>query len=182
MKRFQGIGQTTREAKFKSVNAALSKLRALMPGLKCKPGEIPDVWYEWVIDNMKRGCDVHKLLKNLATKGFQASKHALLMHRVMAWESFRRMQERHPDVYPDSDHLNPHASAANPAGLPEEWQQWIDECIRDGIDGIAVIETIRDHGVELKRGMLRNDDGTRLGDKLLLQALMRNEGGECRKT
>jgi len=177
MKRFQGIGQTTREAKFKSVNAALSKLRALMPGLKFKPGEIPKEWYDWVLENMKRGCDVHKLLKNLATKGFQASKHGLLMHRVMAWESFKRMSKRYPDLYPDADHMNPHASSNNPACLPEEWQQWIDECMRDGIDGFAVIETLRDDGVELKRGMLRNDDGTRLGDKLLLQALMRNEGG-----
>lgn len=40
MKRFQGIGHTTREAKFKSVNAALAKLRALMPGLKFKPGKV----------------------------------------------------------------------------------------------------------------------------------------------
>ena len=38
-------------------------------------------------------------------------------------------------------------------------------------------QTLRAYGVELKRGMLRNDEGTRLGDKLLMQALMRNEGG-----
>ena len=74
LKRFQGIGHTTREAKFKSVNAALAKLRALMPGLKCKPGEIPEEWFTWTIDNMLRGVDVHTLLKSLAIKGFQANK------------------------------------------------------------------------------------------------------------
>ena len=126
---------------------------------------------------MNRGCDVHSLLNNLATKGFQASKHPLLMHRVMCHQSFQRMRDKFPDLYPDVDHMNLNASSGNPACLPEEWQQWIDECLRDGIDGLAVVETLRAEGVELGRAMLRNDDGTRLGDKQLLQSLMRNEGG-----
>jgi len=123
LKRFQGIGHTTREAKFKSVNAALSKLRSLMPGLKYQPGEIPEEWHTWFIDNLKRGVDAHKLLKGLATKGFQAAKNQAIMHRVMAFQSFKFLTSEFPDLYPDVDHMNPNASASNPACLPEEWHQ-----------------------------------------------------------
>jgi hypothetical protein len=41
---FQGIGKTTREAKQAAAKAALTKLRATMPGIKFKPGVIPFEW------------------------------------------------------------------------------------------------------------------------------------------
>ena len=43
-RRFQGIGKTTREAKQAAAKAALTKLRATMPGIKFKPGVIPFAW------------------------------------------------------------------------------------------------------------------------------------------
>jgi len=71
------------------------------------------------------------------------------MHRVMAYTSFHRMQTKYPDLYPDSSHLHPNASSLNPACLPEEWQQWIDESLRDGIDGSALVDVLRDHSIEV---------------------------------
>ena len=94
-----------------------------MPGLKYQPGEIPEEWHTWFIDNLKRGVDAHKLLKGLATKGFQAAKNQAIMHRVMAFQSFKFLTSEFPDLYPDVDHMNPNASASNPACLPEEWHQ-----------------------------------------------------------
>ena len=41
---FQGIGKTTREAKQAAAKAALTKLRATMPGIKFAPGVIPFEW------------------------------------------------------------------------------------------------------------------------------------------
>ena len=66
---FQGIGKTTREAKQAAAKAALTKLRATMPGIRFTPGVIPDEWAGWCRKNLKRGAALENLLKTLTTKG-----------------------------------------------------------------------------------------------------------------
>ena len=54
-KKFQGIGKTTRDAKFKSAQAALNKLVGSMPGLGVEGGELPEEWLQWAHENLEKG-------------------------------------------------------------------------------------------------------------------------------
>ncbi len=44
LRRFQGIGKSTREGRMKAAEAALKKLRDMMPGLDVAEGVIPKAW------------------------------------------------------------------------------------------------------------------------------------------
>lgn len=44
MRRFQGIGKTTREGRMNAAEAALKRLRDLMPGLEFSAGVVPKKW------------------------------------------------------------------------------------------------------------------------------------------
>lgn len=48
MKVFQGVGKTTREAKYTAATNALIKLGDTMPGIKFKEGIFPDDWLHWI--------------------------------------------------------------------------------------------------------------------------------------
>ena len=78
---FQGIGKTTREAKFKAASASLQKLRDIMPGLKVPAGIIPRDWQVWMSTNRKRGCHPAGLLRTLVAKGFHPVRGAVRVGR-----------------------------------------------------------------------------------------------------
>ena len=80
---FQGIGKTTREAKQAAAKAALTKLRATMPGIKFAPGVIPFAWSDWCRKNLKRGALLEDLLKTLTTKGFHPAKNPGFMEKFL---------------------------------------------------------------------------------------------------
>lgn len=44
LRRFQGIGKSTREGRMNAADAALAKLRDMMPGLDVPQGVIPKRW------------------------------------------------------------------------------------------------------------------------------------------
>ena len=90
---FQGIGKTTREAKQAAAKAALTKLRATMPGIKFAPGVIPFAWSDWCRKNLKRGALLEDLLKTLTTKGFHPAKNPGFMEKfllIRSWVPTRR--------------------------------------------------------------------------------------------
>jgi len=107
---FQGIGKTTREAKQAAAKAALTKLRATMPGIKFKPGVIPFEWSDWCRKNLKRGALLEDLLKTLTTKGFHPAKNPGFMEKfllIRSWayafgEPFPPQEKVRPEpVYPE---------------------------------------------------------------------------------
>ena len=76
---FDGIGRTTRAAKFKAATMALINLRENAPGAKYTPGDIPPEWEEWLKNNICAGVPSTKALGKLFNKGFFPYKN----HRVM---------------------------------------------------------------------------------------------------
>ena len=107
---FQGIGKTTREAKQAAAKAALTKLRATMPGIKFAPGVIPFEWSDWCRKNLKRGALLEDLLKTLTTKGFHPAKNPGFMEKfllIRSWayafgEPFPPQEKVKPEpVYPE---------------------------------------------------------------------------------
>ena len=107
---FQGIGKTTREAKQAAAKAALTKLRATMPGIKFAPGVIPFAWSDWCRKNLKRGALLEDLLKTLTTKGFHPAKNPGFMEKfllIRSWayafgEPFPPQEKVKPEpVYPE---------------------------------------------------------------------------------
>ena len=55
-RKYDGIGKSTREAKFAAATAALSKLKEHIPGIDYEVGVIPPKWLDWFEDNVERGC------------------------------------------------------------------------------------------------------------------------------
>jgi hypothetical protein len=60
---FQGIGKTTREAKFKAAQAALNALKNSMPGMEFEAGVLPERWLAWAHENLERGVDEAKVIE-----------------------------------------------------------------------------------------------------------------------
>lgn len=87
-RKFQGIGKTTREARYKAAEAALTKMRATMPGLKCASGEIPEEWRRWFWRNVDGEADLESVLKTLRLKGFQPWRNVEFMQRVLLLDSY----------------------------------------------------------------------------------------------
>lgn len=98
IKRFQGIGKTTREAKFQACTGALNKLKETMPGFRVRPGVVPDEWYQWLLTNLRRGADVKQLLSALTAKGFQPQYNLHIMQLLGAWESYKQFRHCHPEA------------------------------------------------------------------------------------
>lgn len=87
-RKFQGIGKTTREARYKAAEAALTKMRATMPGLKYASGEIPCEWRKWFWRNVDSETDLESVLKTLRLKGFQPWQNVEFMQRVLLFDSY----------------------------------------------------------------------------------------------
>ena len=48
VRRFQGIGKSTRAGRMAAAETALRKLRSLMPGIEVPHGELPEEWMRYV--------------------------------------------------------------------------------------------------------------------------------------
>ncbi|CAN0148070.1 unnamed protein product, partial [Ectocarpus sp. 8 AP-2014] len=70
LRRFQGIGKSTREGRMNAAETALKKLRDIMPGLDVEQGVIPRAWERWLKDNARKGVELNRLLAQLRAKGF----------------------------------------------------------------------------------------------------------------
>lgn len=54
-KRFQGISNNARDAKYNAARDATKKFGAMMPGVNYALGVVPDEWMRWVDENLERG-------------------------------------------------------------------------------------------------------------------------------
>lgn len=88
--RFDGIGYTTKQAKYKAAQAGLLSLKASTPGIKFTPGVIPAKWKEWYIDNVFRGVATNDLLLRMTLKGFHAHLNTEIMNFTKAFNSLSK--------------------------------------------------------------------------------------------
>lgn len=95
-KTFQGIGKSTRDAKFKSASLALKKLLNNMPGLAHPVGELPDSWLKWAHENLEKGVDESKVLKGLIDKGFVPALNTHLMQSLILMRHVRYTLKSNP--------------------------------------------------------------------------------------
>jgi hypothetical protein len=141
IRKYQGMGNTLREAKYAAANSALVNMGNAMPGIKFKPGEIPEEWLKWVDDNLLRGVDPGKIVSILASKGFHPHKNTRLMHRIISWISLLKFIESHPylDVNNTEDPFD------------EEFLEWIRITANKGIDGSILYELLQDRYIDLTK-------------------------------
>lgn len=90
MRRFQGIGKTTREARNHAADCALKRLRALMPGIEVSVGVVPKEWERWLKGNARKGVQLNHLLAQMRTKGFAPFANAEIMQWALATGSLDR--------------------------------------------------------------------------------------------
>jgi hypothetical protein len=95
-KTFQGIGKSTRDAKFKAASLALKKLLNNMPGLAHPVGELPESWLKWAHENLEKGVDESKVLKALIDKGFVPAMNTHLMQSLTVMRHIRRTLKENP--------------------------------------------------------------------------------------
>jgi ankyrin repeat protein len=112
--------------------------------VRCKEGEFPDEWLEWLNENLLRGVDAGKIVGILASKGFHPHKNATLMHRILTWCSLDRFILLHPEV----DLHDPGAR------LHEDFFEWVKETALRGIDGEVIMQVLDDRCVDLRRDNL----------------------------
>ncbi|CAM9798879.1 unnamed protein product, partial [Pylaiella littoralis] len=142
MRRFQGIGKSTREARMNAAKAALAALRDMMPGLDVPEGVIPKVWERWLKDNARKGVELNRLLAQLRSKGFSPFANPEVMQWALATGGLDRLIETHPDGTPTVDggsELRPH------------WRAWIDRSLSIGLDGAVLVEVMQDRGVSTRK-------------------------------
>jgi ankyrin repeat protein len=141
IRKFQGMANTTREAKYAAATTAIVNLGDAMPGLRYKPGEFPEEWLQWVDDNLLRGVDPGKVVSILASKGFHPHKNVRLMHRILAWQSLLLFTASHPeiDAFDDSEKLN------------EELVDWIKDTVAKGVDGEVLYQLLKDKYIDLEK-------------------------------
>lgn len=82
---FDGIGSTTRAARFRAATMALLNLRENAPGAQYAPGIIPAEWLDWAMSNISAGIPTTQVLKKLKLKGFFPAKNQELMDHVAAF-------------------------------------------------------------------------------------------------
>eukprot|EP00904_Undaria_pinnatifida_P002728 jgi/Undpi1/12456/HiC_scaffold_5.g02127.m1 len=157
VRRFQGIGKSTREGRMAAAEAALRKLRSLMPGIEVEHGQLPDDWKRWLKDNAKQGVDLSRLLAELRAKGFAPFANPEVMHWALATGSLDRLIETHPAGSPTVDDAR---------DLRPEWRAWVDRCLSIGLDGAVIVEVIQERGVSTLRmeayaQRLRRGDGAK---------------------
>jgi len=92
--KLQAIGKTTREAKFKVAEAGLVRLKKLKPGLAFDLGFLPPDWESWMFENLERGGKPKKVMQTLREKGFSPANNALLMQKISARISSRRLRTK----------------------------------------------------------------------------------------
>lgn len=169
-RKFQGIGKTTRAARYKAAETALSKMRATMPGLKYEAGEVPDEWRRWFWDNVDRGASLETILKTLRLKGFQPWRNLEFMQRILLLDSYARFvgvgmaptdtykkvaNEFYKSTPPNPK--RPHISKSlivqleidDPFNKKRQWsavapelRHWIDARLADGYDGAIILDTL----------------------------------------
>jgi hypothetical protein len=95
VKRYQGVGKTTREAKINACTEALQHLRSFVPGVAFEPGHVPLEWLEWVDTSLLKGTPASRIVSILATKGFQPHRNLALMQKVSLWHQYQLFQQAH---------------------------------------------------------------------------------------
>lgn len=140
VRKFQGMGNNVREAKYAAASAAIVNLGDAMPGVKFQPGEFPDEWLEWVDENLLRGVDASKIVSILASKGFHPHRNLKLMHRILAWQALVVFLREHPDIEPTDESGN----------INEDFLEWIKMMARKGIDGEILMKLLQDRCLDLK--------------------------------
>ncbi|CAM9149964.1 unnamed protein product [Ectocarpus sp. 6 AP-2014] len=142
LRRFQGIGKSTREGRMNAAETALKKLRDMMPGLDVEQGVIPRAWERWLKDNARKGVELNRLLAQLRAKGFAPFANPEVMQWALATGGLDRLIEAHPNGGP---------TVEGGADLRPEWRAWIDHCLSTGLDGAVLLEVLRDRGISTRR-------------------------------
>jgi ankyrin repeat protein len=110
-------------------------------GVRCKEGEFPEEWLEWLNDNLLRGVDPGKVVGILASKGFYPHRNITLMHRILTWCSLDRFVAEHPDLDLTDSSVKLH----------EEFFEWVKETALRGIDGEVMMRVLEDRCIDLKK-------------------------------
>eukprot|EP00752_Nemacystus_decipiens_P009918 g8850.t1 len=143
LRRFQGIGKTTREGRMNAAEAALKKLRDMMPGLDVPQGVIPKAWERWLKENARKGVELNRLLAQLRSKGFAPFANPEMMQWALATGSLDRLVESHRGGTP---------TVEDGAELRPEWRAWIDHSLRYG--KAECCELLAFHGEETVRHVI----------------------------
>ena len=158
---YQGIDKSTRNAKMAAATAALTKLKADLPGIIYEPGVIPMKWFNWLESNMFAGCDPEELLQTLVKKGFVPAKNHHLMQLISMHVSFKALKEEQKGAHLDDQKRY----------IPPEWLDWAELNMKRGVRGDVVLGTLVKAGFRPERNphlahLLRENRGGGNSDKI----------------
>ena len=138
-KRFQGIANNARDAKYNSARDATKKFGSMMPGVNYAMGVVPEEWLRWVDENLARGVSSLRIVSILYTKGFHPYRNVALMQRITIWALLDQFLEKHPDF-----------SLTGTLVISAEFQQWVRDVLVKGFDGECILRVVQDRGITLQ--------------------------------
>eukprot|EP00948_MAST-09A_sp_MAST-9A-sp1_P001218 g1218.t1 len=132
-KQFEGVAKNTRDARLNAATKALTRLRKYVPGVQYEPGEIPAKWFQWLLENLQRGCDENQLLQKLVEKGFTPAKNTHIMQLLSAKCSLDEVRKPRGGELTVIDHGRL---------IPPEWMHWAETLLKKGVDGSVILEIL----------------------------------------
>jgi ankyrin repeat protein len=138
---FQGIGKTTRDAREKCAQSALTKLRKSMPGLQVSAGELPERWLQWAHANLDRGVGEEVVLKALIDKGFYPAQNHALMQAVTVVRHLRRALEANGQLF----------AGEEVGDCSDDLDAFLDERLKLGFHGPVLLRTLEQFGFSARR-------------------------------
>lgn len=158
-RRFQGMGNTTREAKFDAATNAILRMGEAIPGARYPAGDFPEEWLNWVDTNLLRGVDCEVIVEVLTKKGFHPVRNMRLMHRLICWNSLDHYLRALPEESDGNDSSSSSFSSTatsrkslvNNIRVDAAFLRWIEETAKKGVDGELILEILKEREVDLER-------------------------------
>jgi len=178
---FEASGTCVREAKSKAASLAMKKFQSLLPGSHYFHGLLPSEYLNSFFKKLnlyksqsyrQKETSVCKfikpLLRAMVNDGFHPCHNKNLMHHVMAFIRFPYNKTSRKE----GASLSSGTSLNNPLGLSSCLIEWMNECCKVGIDGVAVFRLLQeDQNVCLKQVQ----NSVVYSDIFRIQRLLRNE-------
>ena len=92
-------------------------------------------WVAWFLSNTFLGVDIHHILQILLGKEFNLSDNQETMHLVMLFIRLRSMFPKRSIQRVNQQKTEP----LNPMGLTKNLIEYINKCIKGGIDGASIV-------------------------------------------
>ena len=132
---FQGIGKSTRVAKFRAAASAMSQMRQYIQGWTTSREK--SLQLGWIgLKTTSRGVSTTKRSSRFFSQGIYPAKNILLMQKLSLRVSMQRLMAAEPGLWPTK----------RGGQVPVEWLRWAEDNMQRGVHGSVVLGILVENG------------------------------------